>query len=129
MTCPPGFLARFGPYLREPVGRMFFAGTECASEWSGYINGAIQAGERAARQVLIELGRLSADLIDQEEPESLDYPSVKYVPPLFERYAPSARRFMHGLALTSITAFSLLAAYKGLLNWRCCCRIALPFRF
>ena len=126
MTCPPGFLTRYGPYLREPVGRMYFAGTECASEWSGYINGAVQAGEKAARQVLVELGHLSADLVNQKEPESVDFPVVKYVPPLFEQYAPSGRRFMHGLALTSIAAFSLVAAYKGLFTFRY--RIALPFR-
>lgn len=37
--------------LREPVGRLYFAGTETASEWSGYMEGAVQAGERAAREV------------------------------------------------------------------------------
>lgn len=41
--------------LREPVGRLYFAGTETASEWSGYMEGAVQAGERAAREVLITL--------------------------------------------------------------------------
>lgn len=37
--------------LREPVGRLHFAGTETATEWSGYMEGAVQAGERAAREV------------------------------------------------------------------------------
>lgn len=37
--------------LREPVGRLYFAGTETATEWSGYMEGAVQAGERAAREV------------------------------------------------------------------------------
>lgn len=37
--------------IREPVGRIYFAGTETATEWSGYMEGAIQAGERAAREV------------------------------------------------------------------------------
>lgn len=39
--------------LREPVGRLYFAGTETATEWSGYMEGAVQAGERAAREVRI----------------------------------------------------------------------------
>lgn len=29
-----------------------FAGTETATEWSGYMNGAAQAGERAAKEIL-----------------------------------------------------------------------------
>jgi hypothetical protein len=30
---------------------------ETASEWSGYMDGAVQSGERAAREVLSTLGR------------------------------------------------------------------------
>ncbi len=37
--------------IREPHGNVFFAGTETAVEWSGYMDGAIEAGERAAREV------------------------------------------------------------------------------
>ncbi|KAL7983657.1 hypothetical protein Chor_000533 [Crotalus horridus] len=48
---PPGIMTQYGRILREPVGRIFFAGTETASEWSGYMEGAVQAGERAAREV------------------------------------------------------------------------------
>lgn len=127
MTCAPGFLTRFGPHLHEPVGRMYFAGTECASEWSGYMNGAIQAGELAARQVLVELGRLPPDQVHQVEPDSVDYPPVKHVPDLFERYAPSAQRFVHGFVLTSLAAFSLVAA-SCLGPLKVGFRIALPFR-
>jgi monoamine oxidase len=31
------------------------AGTESASEWPGYMEGAVEAGERAAREVLAAL--------------------------------------------------------------------------
>lgn len=41
--------------LREPVGRLYFAGTETATEWSGYMEGAVQAGERATREVRQEV--------------------------------------------------------------------------
>lgn len=54
----PGALTGFGPFLREPVGRLHWAGTETATEWSGYMDGGIQAGERAAGEVLAELGRV-----------------------------------------------------------------------
>jgi monoamine oxidase len=48
----PGGWTAFGPSLREPVGRIHWAGTETATEWSGYMEGAVQSGERAAREVL-----------------------------------------------------------------------------
>jgi monoamine oxidase len=47
----PGTLGMLGPALREPVGRVHWAGTETATEWAGYMEGAIQAGERAAQEV------------------------------------------------------------------------------
>ena len=46
----PGTLTSLGPVLREPVGRIHWAGTETATSWPGYMEGAIQAGERAAAQ-------------------------------------------------------------------------------
>jgi monoamine oxidase len=36
----------------QPTGAIHWAGTETATEWRGYLEGAIQAGERAADQVL-----------------------------------------------------------------------------
>ena len=47
----PGTLTGLGPVLRESVGPMHWAGTDTATEWNGYMEGAIQAGERAAREV------------------------------------------------------------------------------
>ncbi len=41
----------FGPALREPVGRVHWAGTETATVWNGYIDGAVTAGRRAATEV------------------------------------------------------------------------------
>ena len=38
----------FGPSLREPIGRIHWAGTETATVWNGYIDGAITSGRRAA---------------------------------------------------------------------------------
>ncbi|MDQ1521725.1 MAG: monoamine oxidase, partial [Actinomycetota bacterium] len=48
----PGVWTQFGPALREPVGRIHWAGTETATEWSGYMDGALQSGESAAAAVL-----------------------------------------------------------------------------
>jgi monoamine oxidase len=54
---PPGVLTAYGEALRAPVGRLHWAGTETATEWNGYMDGALQAGERAAHEVLAALGR------------------------------------------------------------------------
>jgi monoamine oxidase len=51
----PGTLTRFGPALRTPVGPLHWAGSETAHEWVGYMDGAIEAGERAAWEVMKNL--------------------------------------------------------------------------
>jgi monoamine oxidase len=38
--------------IREPVKHIHFAGTETAMIWNGYIEGAIEAGHRAAKEVI-----------------------------------------------------------------------------
>jgi len=48
----PGGWTEYGSALREPVGRVHWAGTETAIEWMGYMDGAVRSGERAARDVL-----------------------------------------------------------------------------
>ena len=50
----------FGPALREPVGRVHWAGTETATVWNGYIDGAITSGRRAAEEVTAALEGASA---------------------------------------------------------------------
>lgn len=47
-----GVLTDFGIALREPVGRVHWAGTETATRWVGYMDGAVQSGERAANEAL-----------------------------------------------------------------------------
>lgn len=51
-TFPPGVLTAYRGALRDPVGRVYWAGTETSTVWSGYMDGAVRSGERAARQVL-----------------------------------------------------------------------------
>ncbi len=48
---PPGVWTSHGPALRQPVGPFHWAGTETATSWTGYMEGAIQAGRRAANEV------------------------------------------------------------------------------
>jgi monoamine oxidase len=48
----PGVLTGFGRALRQPCGRIHWAGTETATLWHGSIEGAVRSGERAAAEVL-----------------------------------------------------------------------------
>jgi monoamine oxidase len=45
-------LTAYGPAIRAPIGPIHWAGTETATVWNGYMDGAIQSGERAARELL-----------------------------------------------------------------------------
>jgi monoamine oxidase len=47
----PGGWSDYGSALREPVGRIHWAGTETATVWTGYMDGAVRSGERAADEV------------------------------------------------------------------------------
>mgnify|MGYP000399664695 FL=1 len=51
-TFPPGVLTAYRGALRDPVGRIHWAGTETSTIWSGYMDGAVRSGERAAAEVL-----------------------------------------------------------------------------
>ena len=46
----PGALTGFGPALREPVGPLHWAGTETATEWCGYLDGALSSGIAGRRR-------------------------------------------------------------------------------
>ena len=49
---PPGVLTTLGHALRRPTGRIHWAGTETATRWFGFIEGAIRSGERAALEAM-----------------------------------------------------------------------------
>ncbi|MCA9701634.1 MAG: FAD-dependent oxidoreductase, partial [Myxococcales bacterium] len=52
---PPGRLPILGPALREVQGKIHFAGTEAATRWVGYLDGAIESGERAAAELALAI--------------------------------------------------------------------------
>ncbi len=49
---PPGVMVPYGESLRTPIGPLHWAGTETSSRWTGYIEGAIRSGERAAAEIV-----------------------------------------------------------------------------
>jgi monoamine oxidase len=51
----PNLLTECGTALRTPCGRIHWAGTETATVWMGYMDGAIQSGYRASEEILERL--------------------------------------------------------------------------
>ncbi|XP_037368398.1 amine oxidase [flavin-containing] A [Talpa occidentalis] len=106
---PPGIMTQYGRVIRQPVGRIFFAGTETATHWSGYMDGAVEAGERAAREVLNALGKVAKKDIWIQEPESQDVPSMEITHTFWERNLPSVPGLLKLIGFsTSVTALWLV---------------------
>jgi monoamine oxidase len=51
----PGIMTTVGKVIREPFGRIHWAGTETSTRWMGYIDGAIRSGDRAAAELVVRL--------------------------------------------------------------------------
>jgi monoamine oxidase len=58
-----GTLTRYGHLLREPFGRVKWAGTETATVSHGAIDGAVRSGERVAAETGPRLPRDLAHLV------------------------------------------------------------------
>ncbi len=88
---PPGLAACGGASARRPLcgcssrgigdgncggggdcggGSVFFAGTEMAGEWAGYFEGAIEAGYRAAGEVMVAMSRQRQQQQQQQQQSS-----------------------------------------------------------
>jgi monoamine oxidase len=48
----PGFDPAWRPLLARRAGRIVFAGEHTSERWQGYMNGAVESGQRAARELL-----------------------------------------------------------------------------
>lgn len=48
---PPELYAKTRNIIRQPCGHIHWAGTETATEWNGYMEGAVQSGERVADEI------------------------------------------------------------------------------
>lgn len=54
-NCGPLVWTTFGSALSAPIGPIHWASTDTATRWSAYMEGAVEAGERAAQAVVAEL--------------------------------------------------------------------------
>uniref|UniRef100_A0A3Q0QVJ1 Amine oxidase n=1 Tax=Amphilophus citrinellus TaxID=61819 RepID=A0A3Q0QVJ1_AMPCI len=106
----PGLLTYYHPSLRKPFGRIHWAGTETATKWCGYMSGAVQAGQRAALEVLAEVSHMTLTTEEQEEMQCIE--NVKGAP----EQRPSSKliclptRKCVVIATLTIGAFLLLTA-------------------
>lgn len=48
----PGGFIKYGEYLQTEVDGIHFAGTETATIWNGYFEGAVRSGEREAQKIV-----------------------------------------------------------------------------
>ena len=88
----PGAMTKYRMAHREPIQkRIFMAGTENAYRMVGYMDGAVEAGERIARNVLVTMGRLPASEYDvvSSPPPSAQLPYVDMELSFVERHAPT----------------------------------------
>ena len=56
-----GFAPALRPSLARPHGRVTFAGEHTSERWQGYMNGALESGLRAAREIAALAGRRESD--------------------------------------------------------------------
>lgn len=57
-TCyKPGQYSTLSDSVATPAGNLFFAGEHTSAEFNGYMEGAAESGERAAKEVLAKIGR------------------------------------------------------------------------
>ncbi|MFD3425912.1 flavin monoamine oxidase family protein [Nocardia fluminea] len=47
----PGTWTKFGRHIRQPEGRIHWAGSESSTEWLGYMEGALRSGIRALAEI------------------------------------------------------------------------------
>ncbi|CAF1450369.1 unnamed protein product [Rotaria sp. Silwood1] len=94
-------------------GQLIFAGTELATRFSGYMDGAVQSGERAAFEVLTKYLKINDENLslkwieeepvdDREECRSPDINKLMYGPSKIEMLLPKASTVKSILKITSI---------------------------
>lgn len=55
-TLRPGHVSQYLRDAQKPEGRCYFAGSDIANGWRGFIDGAIESGANAAQQLIDDLG-------------------------------------------------------------------------
>lgn len=101
-------------------GQLIFAGTELATRFSGYMDGAVQTGERAAFEVITKYLRIDDENLslkwideepvdDKEECRSTDINKLMYGPSKIEMLLPKASTIKSTLKITAFSLVGLVA--------------------
>ncbi|XP_052785132.1 amine oxidase [flavin-containing] B-like [Mya arenaria] len=114
---PPGVLTTYSSCLQDRCDCLYFAGTETATQWAGYMEGAVQAGERAANQILYHEGKVSKYEIDPDEPDSRDYPAAPIPFSYLEHYLPSPGAVLR-FGIFSALGFLSFSFYVFMFSWK-----------
>ncbi len=63
-----GVMKDFSRATREPFMNVYFCGTETATSWMGYMDGAVESGERVVNEVLHDLFGINSKIkVDYEK--------------------------------------------------------------
>lgn len=76
------------------------------------MEGAVEAGERGAREILNALGKVTEKDILIQEPESKDVPSVEITTTFWERHLPSVPGLLKIIGLTTSVSAVCIVMYK-----------------
>jgi monoamine oxidase len=119
-TVGPGVLTSCRRAHAQPIGAdrddgqgcIFMAGTESALRMIGYMDGAVEAGERAARNVLVRLGCLGSEQYEcMQTPEpSPQMPFVNMGVTAAEKLLPSACTLVRVGGAVLVAVIALAAA-------------------
>lgn len=107
-------LTKYGAHLRQPFGRIHYAGTETATKWSGYMEGALSAGKRAAREILAKSGRIKEETIWEEEPDSVTVPPRSFEYPGSHKCAPSIDGLVRAAQLLAVSGLLTFVLWRRL---------------
>jgi len=109
----PGSITEFMSETATPFQKTYFAGTETACDFVGYMEGAIEAGERSARQILFVMGKISESEVWIDEPFNKDvsFPEVSLEMTFIEKILPSVPEFMC-ICATPAIAVAAFFVYK-----------------
>lgn len=111
----PLVLTKYRMAHREPIdNRVFIAGTEAAYVMTGYMDGAVEAGERAARNALVSIGRLDSSLywdVTSKPGPSPQLPHNVMELSEWERRVPSVKSVALSSATIVCVAASVVAAW------------------
>ena len=55
--------------MKQPIGRLHFAGEHTAGDWAGLMEGALRSGERVAREIASQMSALGPLRNQPSEPD------------------------------------------------------------